>query len=150
MPASSFWTVSSLQKQKGGTDTAGKLTLFCQVLARPGQPLRAAQGQKAQTGMRVWVQPDLGLGVYHRLSSLFDTTYPKTLNNFFFFFFKTQYRCPVMGHYEVSSHAISFWSVLHTQYSTYRGESIANWGKFGGWNRKSSVASWKIKAKIYR
>lgn len=47
----------------------------------------------------------------------------------------------MMDDYEVSFHVISFWSVLHTQYSIYRGESIANWGRFGGWNRKSTVES---------
>lgn len=55
--------------------------------------------------------------------------------------FKTQYGCPVTGDYEVSFHAISFRSVLHPQYSTYGGESIAKWGELGGWNRKSRGAS---------
>lgn len=63
---------------------------------------------------------------------------------------KTRYRCPVMGDYEVSFHAISLRSVLHPQYSTYGGESIAKWGELGGWNRKSRGASWKIKANTHR
>lgn len=67
-----------------------------------------------------------------------------------FFSFKTQNRCPVLGDYEVSFHASSSWSVWHTRHGPYRGESFANRGEFGGWNRKSTVASWKIKAKTHR
>lgn len=143
--ASSFWTSSSLEKQKKGSEMAEKNPFFCPLIAQLCLMLRLPlpwHTERLRAGMdilgRGWAQPDLHWGftisIYHLLSQ--NTFFP----------FKTQNRCPVLGDYEVSFHAISSWSVWHTRQGPYRGESFAN----GGWNRKSTVASWKIKAKTHR
>lgn len=143
--ASSFWTISSLEKQKKGSEMAEKIpfsvhlllsSVWCCGCHCPGT------WSGSGLGWTSWEedQPSLTwhwrftISIYHLLSQ--NT----------FFSFKTQNRCPVLGDYEDSFHAISSWSVWHTRQGPYRGESFAN----GGWNRKSTVASWKIKAKTHR
>lgn len=138
------------EAERGKWD-GSKKPFFCPLIAQLCLMLQLPlpwHMEQLRAGMDIlrwgWAQPDLALGIYQQLSIC------HLLAQNTFFSFKTQNRCPVLGDYEVSFHASSSWSVWHTRHGPYRGESFANRGEFGGWNRKSTVASWKIKAKTHR